>query len=161
MDKQIEATSVHEKVNTIKALRDNINLSYLKIGELLSLLKDKDKYMLHSGIGSTWTQFVSEFGIGRQYSYDLIALYEIFVIKWQIPSSDLADIDRNKLSACLPLVREAKDRDYVVEKIYQAKELSRGDLTVALNQEKVGEHECEWETVSYVKCNICGLRESA
>lgn len=148
--------NVHKMYETLKQARLGINALFLKIGEILLWFHDKDRWKLIEGNDSTWTEFVSKLSIGRQHSYDLMALYREFVIRWQIPENLLTDTDRRNLISVLPLVRKAKDKDYVLEKVHQAKELSRSDLSIELKQEKNPDHKCDWEEYHYWKCKVCG-----
>jgi len=156
MDKQIEAGGAFKRYEQLKKAYLGINIMYLEVGRQLKWFKEKDRYKFIEGAGSTWTEFVSKIAIGRQHSYDLIALYEQFVERWQIPEDLLAQTDRRRLISTLPFVRQADNRDYVLEKVHQAKELSRSDLSVALKQEKYPDHKHDWEEVFYWQCKICG-----
>ena len=160
MDRQGLATNAFDRYTNLKKAYIGINLMYLQVGKQLKWFKDKDRFKIIGGSDTSWTQFISELAIGRQHSYDLISLYEIFVEKWNIPMEVLGDVDRRKLIATMPLVRLSDSEEYVLEKVYQAKELSRSDLAIALKQEKVGEHEHEWETISFIRCKLCGLKEN-
>jgi len=161
MDKSIEAGSVFERYEQLKKARIGINALFLHLGRQLIYFHEKDRFKFIEGSGTTWTEFVSKLALGRQHSYDLMKLYSEFVEKWKIPEELLAQTDRRNLISTLPLVTKATKRDYVLEKVYQAKELSRTDLSITLKQEKYPDHEHDWEDVSYRVCTICGIKDYA
>jgi len=161
MDKSIEAGSVFERYEKLKKLRIGINTQFLLMGQELIYFHEKDKFKFIEGSGTTWTEFVSKLALGRQHSYDLMKLYSEFIEKWKIPETLLAQTDRRNLISTLPLVSKATKRDYVLEKVYQAKELSRTDLSITLKQEKYPDHEHIWERITYRICKICGIKDYA
>jgi len=135
------------------ALKESIGQNFIMLGAVLKKLKENNLYKSMEGDESTWTDCCKSLGIARQYSYGLIGIYEKFVQQYQIPVSVLSGIDRHNLLAILPYV----DRSNVQERIAQAGELNRHDLSVLLKQENLPpNHVCKWEHVEYWRCNECG-----
>ena len=139
-----------------QALKQNIGKNFIMLGAVLQRLKEKGLYKDMEGEDATWTDCCKSIGIGRQYSYGLIGIYEKFIQRYQIPVSVLSGIDRCNLLAILPHINKKN----VEEKIEQARHLSRHDLSLLLKQEKLpDDHVCTFRHIEYWQCDVC--RESS
>lgn len=89
-----------------------------------------------------------ELGLKRSQTYQLIEVYEEFVVKRDVTQEDLAGLDMSKLAVVLPALK--KDEVELEEALADCEELSRSSL-----REKYGQ-QVPAARVPLTECEDCG-----
>ena len=145
--KTIEANKWND---TLVFLIKNVEMSFLKMGELFARLKWGDTYKLVHG-DETWKDFISSPEIGRSESFvsRAIKTYQVFIEEHNFSESDLEDVTQKKFILMLPQL-EGKTKAELKEFLVKAKTLSHSDFMA-----EISEHEHDFQEVGALKC-VCG-----
>lgn len=137
------------------SLKRRVGLDSLQMARMLYHLHDEKNWHVIEP-DATWSGYCAspELGISESSAGNLMRIYRKFVIDLGLSEEDLVGIDSRKLSMILPAVTP----DTVSELLSRARTLSRSDLAISLEEDKVGEHEHEIEVVTYNRCKKCKIR---
>ena len=132
----------------IKELKIHVNVSWLKMGQLLYECQ-KNKHYLKHGCDTFETYIAQpELAFKRASVYSLIGIYKDFILTHHLPMSDIGDIDQKKLEMIRPQLKSGNVEDLLAK----ARTLSRSDLYAELTPQ----HECQ--PVQITQCSICHKR---
>lgn len=125
--------SVAEQADLAEANRRDIVSAQMNIqGNLLVLgakLKDNRDLAYYKLLGyDTFEEFLGspEIAFGRSKAYDLIHIYELYILKLGVPKADLLEAGTTKLLLVAPQIEQDETRS--AEWIGKAKSLSKSDL---------------------------------
>jgi len=151
------AQELHKKIIQAKKF---LNLSYLGLGKLLSIMKTTGDFrrVLGEELGmkrNAWNLYLAqpEISIAPSTARGLILIYEKWIKELGFKEERVQLVDRRKLQALLPVVDEKNAEDWLIE----AENLSRNDLFLKLKQEGKEPMTCqhEWEKIPTFRCKIC------
>ena len=138
-------------------LKKNIEKNFLNLAECLYFIK---KEALWQDAYSSWDEFCDELGLNNSTIHRLITVYEVFVIKYDIPRNEiLQSRGWSVLSETVPLIGSKRDAKAWLHK---ASTLSLRDTRKEVLEAKLGipEMECKHEETYIIKiCSKCGQRE--
>jgi hypothetical protein len=138
------------------ALKKNIEVSYLKLGEMLYNIR-QDR--LFEPQWSSFREYVMEFKIPESTASRLISIYEIFVLKFGFASTQIVEVGWTNLAATLPQIKTKADAK---KWLTTAGQLSQRDLRMELTEAKTGVQmrDCKHpNAVKILYCPDCGFKE--
>lgn len=145
----------------------------IRIGlELAKTLTEIEKYKLYSRLDEkaypTFNKYIESLGINYRTARDIISLYETYVLTAGYTIEELAQIPYTKLSSLKPYLFTKRDNKYLLTKPIEdvrkwvqeaGSDISIEDLKQKAREEKVGEHEHEFQIIKLRLCRICKLKE--
>lgn len=153
------ANEAFENDSSIRAIKDSLQVSFLELAKVLKENRDR-KYWETLGY-DTFEAYIAnpDIGFERSTIYNLIAIYERFVLEYDVQPAGLAKTYYSKLTEILPVVT----KDNYEEWLTKAETLSRSDL-----REEVRSHQgrspvyshAETEFGDFVKNNFLEYRIS-
>jgi N6-adenosine-specific RNA methylase IME4 len=116
----------------LKILKKGINGGFIEIAQRLKGIKEKQLYKVLNY--ETFESYIAQpdLGFSRGPVYELMAIYEKFVVELHVSPGGLALTDWTKLREIRPYVTEENKE----ELLSKAKELSRSDLIEEVSQYK-------------------------
>jgi len=153
----------HQIHSNIIETKKNLMGNFLKLAYLLKLAHDN---RIFKKLGyETWEQYLStpEISVSVSTACRLINIWEQFVEKYKIETTELIGIDLSKLFEILPIIRGLKDKEQVKDWLLKAKELGIQDLRTSKKEffGGVDTENCEhnFTCITYWRCEKCGLIE--
>lgn len=137
MDKPTDISVATEKITQIigqiKKIKIDVATRFFRLGELLKQVQDEQLYFLRGY--DTFNSFLKDpdVSISYQLACRFIRLYEVFILKFQIPKEQLVGVEYTKLEMLLAI--EDKSKEVVEYWIHTARELRRRDFLKALKKE--------------------------
>lgn len=120
----------------IKEVKQDIQGQFLNLAFLLVQSRD---YRLWEFLNfESFESFLGDPAIAlkRSTAYNLMRLYDTFVVKFKVPNDDISKIDRTKLLKICPVIEKLPE--HVHEWIDKARELSVSDLNIEVNEALAG-----------------------
>ena len=140
------------------ALKGNIEVQFLGLGKMLHEIKEKRMY--EAGWES-WDEYEMEFKLAPSTLSKLMKVYQRFVVEFEIPPREIADVGGWTLvSDILPVVKSKQD---AVKWLKVAENSTRSDLKKTLKEAKTGVdmNNCSHKNTYTVEiCRDCGERWS-
>ncbi|MEX0596088.1 MAG: hypothetical protein WD512_06260 [Candidatus Paceibacterota bacterium] len=169
---------MNRTTETTKEAKDLVYLyskTKLKIGltlaEKLLYIESKKLYLKIDRKGfPTFNKYLESLGLSFGSIRELLGLYKTYIIVGGYSVEELSQISFSKLSVIKSLLFKKENNEYKLIKSKKemdnwVKELksdiSINDLKIRKNEEKAGNHECEWEEVKFKKCKHCKIKTYA
>ena len=144
----------------------------LKSGlELARRLYEIEKNKLYSKLDEkafpSFVRYLKSLDINYRSARELIGIYVTYVLVGGYTIDELAEISYHKLAVIKAHLFEKKNGEYSLIKSKKetdkwVKELksdiSIEDLRQKRIEDEVGEHEHEWEEISFLKCRLCKIK---
>ena len=148
---------IHNIIQQLKSLHENIARSFLYVGQLLKTVRDEKLWngQWESFDNPEKHNFISEIGYKKSHANALILVYDKFVEQYGIPEETLIRAEWSKLALVAPRVNSREEAEYWAN---EAANLSSSDLkkTVAEKDTGIASESCSHEdsyTVRY--CRTC------
>jgi len=165
MANEIEKIEQGEKAHIIHQniveTKKTISSSFLRLGYLFKTAHDQAVYRTMGY--DNWEQYLStpEVSVSGSTASRLMNIYEVFVLEYKFPTSELEEIDISKLFEILPIVKRLELKQDVEGWLDKARELGVRDLRIEKKSYYLGTDpkDCKHENtkeVHYWRCNNCG-----
>jgi hypothetical protein len=134
--------------------------SFLVIGKLLHELKKKDLYKEAIGAGmEKWDDYLSqpEIGMTRGEANRLEQIYNEFVVIYDFPEQEIAEVPLKSLHYILPIAKQGYvDREEIEEMLEEARTLTQKDFRERMYERKNDTDERTYTYVVMKKCDQTG-----
>jgi hypothetical protein len=139
-------------------LKENIEMSFLELGERLMRIRDE---RLYENNWEAFEDFLMEVKISNGTASKLINIYQRFVLEYKIPLKKLASAGGwSVVAECLPLI---KSKDEALEWLEKAGFMTQTDIRREMKEAKTGimmkDCDHDWEYISFRTCSKCSLKE--
>lgn len=137
-------------------LKKSLEESYLKLGEYLYEIKDKEMYLPQ---WSSWEVFTMELKMSQNAINKMVQIYTKLVLEYSIAPADIITAGGwTVIAELLPVIDSKKD---AVEWLEKAQELTREDLRTEVKEARTGvpQQHCKHKnTYTIVVCRDCGIK---
>lgn len=165
-----QITKIDREIRELQAVYSRAKI---KLGlELASRLKQVEDGKLFLKLDEksypTFPMYLKSVGLNYKTVRELIGLYETYILTAGFTIDQLADIGYAKLTVVKPHLFKKEDGEYrmltTLEEaqkwVEEAKsDITQEDLRQKVREERAGDHEHDFENISFRKCKLCGLKE--
>lgn len=137
----------------VVALKKNIELAFLTLGERLSIIRDQELY--HSNWES-FNDYLDEIKMSPSVASRLISVYQTMVLKYQIPVDLIANA--GGWSNVYEITKVAQSKEEVERWLVESENRLPKDTKIALREAKSGimQDECQHDYYTLQICRRCG-----
>ncbi len=151
-----------------KSLNETKVLVGLEMANRLKEFKDHKLYKkIDDGIYDNFGSYLESLGASIYSVRDVISIYETYVCIAEIDIKSLTEYSITQLRTLKPTFFNKEDGEYVqlktknqiIKMLGETDILTQKDLRQKIREEEIGNHEHEFEKVSFKICKQCRLKE--
>jgi hypothetical protein len=141
----------------------------LELAKRLKVFEDYKLYLkLDERSYPNFAKYLESINVNYKTAREIIGLYEAYVITAEIPIVELAEIAYSRLTDIKrKFFRWDKDKYLMLESKTELKkwleelksDITQEDLRQRVREDIAGEHEHDWNQVTYQYCRVCKLKE--
>ena len=155
MEKKIAKNDARQTHQEILTLKRDMGLAFLKMGELLKVIRDNKFYEVLGYDNFTSYVINSELGFKRSTAYYYIEIFEFFVQKLKWEQKKIVEMGYDKLIRLMPVIKKNPENEE--ELATDAEALRPYDFNKKYrDEEKQNGHEDFLAPPEYFRCEKCG-----